>query len=204
MIRRASHLDAVPCSELLYLSSPALYTYFFASGKEKAVEVLKVLFEKPANPFSGEFFWVYEDGGNVLGAIVLFSGRVKEELERNLGQYGREIYRILGLSSGIKLLRRQGLRRIFPVIESDEYYIQALAVFPKFRGMGIGSYMLRKAFDVSRENGVPGVSLLVEKGNDRVVELYLRHGFTVSESMHFPEKYRRYNLKGLYKMVAPV
>ena len=58
-------------------------------------------------------------------------------------------------------------------------YICALALFPKFRGRGLGTEMLSIASKQARERGFDKLSLLVFEQNEGAVRLYERNGFEV-------------------------
>ena len=52
----------------------------------------------------------------------------------------------------------------------------AIALFPEYRGRGIGSALLRSHLDLLKSRGFAGVSLSVQKQN-RALALYTRYGF---------------------------
>ena len=59
------------------------------------------------------------------------------------------------------------------------YYICAMAVFPEYRGKGLGARMLEIAKDKARESGCREESLLVFEQNEKAVKLYEHNGFGV-------------------------
>jgi len=60
------------------------------------------------------------------------------------------------------------------------FYICALALFPGFRGRGVGTKMLSIAREQSHERGFGTLSLLVFEKNEGAVRLYERNGFEVA------------------------
>ncbi len=60
------------------------------------------------------------------------------------------------------------------------FYICALALFPTFRGRGVGTKMLSIASEQTHERGFGTLSLLVFEQNEGAVRLYERNGFEVS------------------------
>lgn len=56
-------------------------------------------------------------------------------------------------------------------------YISSLAVFDRFRGMGLGTRMLSIARDQAREKGLDALSLIVFEQNTGALRLYQREGF---------------------------
>ena len=61
--------------------------------------------------------------------------------------------------------------------EQDSYYICGMAVYPGFRGCGIGSMLLRNAEERTRELGLQKLSLIVFERNEGAKRLYERKGY---------------------------
>ena len=57
------------------------------------------------------------------------------------------------------------------------YYISGMALFPEYRGMGIGTKFLEIAEEKAVRYGLPGISLIVFEENEGALRLYRRHGF---------------------------
>jgi ribosomal protein S18 acetylase RimI-like enzyme len=57
------------------------------------------------------------------------------------------------------------------------WYVNALAVFPEYRGQGVGARLLAEAELRAIEVGAPGLSLIVADQNVRAKRLYLRTGY---------------------------
>ncbi|NCF52698.1 GNAT family N-acetyltransferase [Gammaproteobacteria bacterium] len=68
--------------------------------------------------------------------------------------------------------------------EPDSYYICGMAVFPEYRGRGIGTQLLQHAERRSREHGLSKLSLIVFEKNAGAKRLYERSGY--SEKAHEP------------------
>jgi ribosomal protein S18 acetylase RimI-like enzyme len=63
-------------------------------------------------------------------------------------------------------------------LEKDSsYYIMGVAVFPEYRGKGIGTRFLELAAGKAREYGLSQLSLIVFEQNEGAKRLYERHGF---------------------------
>ena len=62
---------------------------------------------------------------------------------------------------------------------SGSYYVSAMAVFPEYRGKGLGTRILEIAKEEARDHGCQEVSLLVFGQNEGVIHLYERNGFGV-------------------------
>ncbi|MBQ8648869.1 MAG: ribosomal protein S18-alanine N-acetyltransferase, partial [Clostridia bacterium] len=59
----------------------------------------------------------------------------------------------------------------------DEGYITNVAVFPKYRRMGVATALVRKAISYSKKNGLAFLSLEVRKSNSAAIALYENEGF---------------------------
>jgi len=56
----------------------------------------------------------------------------------------------------------------------------AVSIFPEFRGYGTGTKLMKKLFDVLRENGYKRTSLSVQKDNP-ALRLYKRLGYEITD-----------------------
>jgi ribosomal protein S18 acetylase RimI-like enzyme len=59
------------------------------------------------------------------------------------------------------------------------FYIAGLALFPIFRGRGIGNHLLDMAERRARKLGCPEISLIVFAENGEAVRLYAQNGFRI-------------------------
>ena len=62
-------------------------------------------------------------------------------------------------------------------IAAGSWDLFVVAVYPEFRGRGLGSELLRHAEKIGRESGASRMSIIVEDANAGALRLYLRHGF---------------------------
>jgi ribosomal protein S18 acetylase RimI-like enzyme len=202
MIRKAEEKDKADISKLHYMAGEHFFNYFFASTKTTALKILDRLYKHPDTIFSKDFFWVYEDHGTIRGAISLFPGGDKKLLEENIGKQGKKLAQIPGLFKTIKIMFRGSLHKYIPPIYDDELYIQALAVFPQYRGQRVASALLHHAFTYANQQQLPKVSLLVEIPNEHALMVYTHYGFRITITQQFKRKYRKHKLYGVHKMVA--
>jgi ribosomal protein S18 acetylase RimI-like enzyme len=69
-----------------------------------------------------------------------------------------------------------------PLLELEEiaagsWYLNVVAVYPEFRGRGIGSALLVRADEIAGSSRGSQMSVMVEEANVGALKLYLRHGF---------------------------
>jgi ribosomal protein S18 acetylase RimI-like enzyme len=204
MIRKAEGKDKADITKLHYMAGEHFFNYFFAGPETIALKILDRLYELPHTIFSKDFFWVQEDRGTIRGAISLFPGSDKEWFEKNIGRHGKELAHIAGFFPTMKMMLRGSLHNYMPPVYDDELYIQALAVFPQYRGQRVASALLHHAFEYTKQQQLPKVSLLVEIPNEHAIMVYQHYGFRITMTQQFKRKYRRHNLYGVHKMVAEV
>ena len=61
--------------------------------------------------------------------------------------------------------------------KDNSYYIMGVAIFPEYRGQGVGSKFLEQAARKAIEYSLPQLSLIVFEQNEGAKRLYERHGF---------------------------
>ena len=62
-------------------------------------------------------------------------------------------------------------------VAAGSWYLNVVAVYPEFRGQGLGSALLSKAEEIARLADAPQISLIVEEVNAGALKLYLKFGF---------------------------
>ena len=204
MIRKAELKDKKEITKLLYMAAPNLMDYFFASKNEqKTISILEYLYKSNDTIFSMENFSLIEENSKIKGAIALINGGKVDVYEQNIGKnHGKELFKISGILSTIKVMLRKSLNKAFPSFYNDELYIEAISVFPEYRGQGIASKLLKHSFDYAEELNIPKVALLVEMQNEHALNIYKKYGFNIVSTHEFKRKYRKHKLIGVHKMIA--
>ena len=122
--------------------------------------------------YSYRFARIAEVDGVVAGALVSYRG------ELYAGLRDRTWERIDAL-----------LDEACPVSDYEtgpgEYYLDTLAVHPRFRGMGLGSMLIEDAVICARRQGCSRATLIVEKDHPRLVAYYRRLGFVPESELSF-------------------
>ena len=120
---------------------------------------------------------IAELDGQAVGMVTAYDGRrYREMAERTFAIVKKEM--------GIE----------FPGMEAEavpgEYYIDSLAVWPEYRGKGIGRALLTKAIETGRHIGT--VTLAVDPDNPTAERLYESLGFRyVGNLFIFGHDYRK-------------
>ena len=204
MIRKAEARDRADISRLHFIAGPNINKYFFASDEATVIRLLERLYDTPQTILSMEYFRLDEENSAVKGAICIFPAGEKKLLERNIGKYVRDIIRIASPAAVIKMALHNTLNKRLPAFNDDELYIEALAVYPEFRGQGVSSALLKYAFEQARRLNLPKISLMAETPNEHAISIYKKYGFVITETVELGPGYRKYNLYGAHKMVAEV
>jgi ribosomal protein S18 acetylase RimI-like enzyme len=195
--------DANDCANLIYMAAEKELKFIF--GDESVIKkFLQHLVQQPDNIFSRDFIWVDENEKtkDIRGMISLVKGKSVSGLKFNIaGQFG-VISKLIGFSGMLHVIGESlKISRIQPKIRKEEFYVSALAVYPEFRGKGIGSGLLKFAFDYAKVAHYKKMSLGVEMGNEKAFEIYKKLGFVVTATRSLGKNIRKYGLSGHFKMV---
>lgn len=168
--------------QLSQMASDDLYTGLFGA---RASTVLQSMFVRADNDFSYEntrFLALDED---YVGMLHAYPARyTKAHVWRNLWlllRYaGLEVFRFMAAAIA--------LRDIFAFMEqhlnSTDFYIAMLAVYPSYRGCGYSKALLAQANHLAAVQACERLALDVDEGNAIARAAYLKAGFEqVAESM---------------------
>ncbi|WP_421723638.1 GNAT family N-acetyltransferase [Bauldia sp.] len=160
VIRPATLRDATHLTALVDIAGEGLASYFWSQMAEPAQSPFEVGRAR-AQRDDGSFTWrnahVAEIDGEVVGALVGY--RIPDEPDDDELP---EIVRPLGELEA----------------EAPGYwYVNVLAVFPEYRGRGVGAALLRDADAIGRERAPAGMAIIVASYNDGAIRLYGRHGY---------------------------
>lgn len=119
------------------------------------------------------FIDVAEVNGVVGGVAVSYSGGIMEAANEPTFRFLHRYHD--GASKPIQ-------KNVLPLLkvkeaEEDEYYLDSLAVHPRFRGRGLGTALLNHVQKKAKKNGYKKTSLLVEHGNMNAYRLYRKIGY---------------------------
>ncbi len=173
-LRKAEPKDESDFAELFLISAP----FFVELFKKDARKVLRTLFSLPRNLFSFEHVCFAEVSGEIAGMVLSYSAQTHRREYLSTGG-------LLFKSLGFKMIR------IFHVLlrfnshlgklAEGDYYISNLAVYPRFRGAGIGKALMRKAEEDARNIGSNRLVLETEENNSVALGLYKKLGFEITE-----------------------
>jgi ribosomal protein S18 acetylase RimI-like enzyme len=172
-IRRARVEDAADCARLILESAHEFLPAVFGPGIAHALELFA---GRPGNLFSHAHAWIAEDRGMTKGMLLGYS---KKEKTAEDPRTGLMLLYALGPSLLMKLGRLLRLQGTTGFLTNSSYYISNIAVYPEYRGMGIGAALISKALEEARKKGCSKAALDVETDNEGAFRLYSRLGFKV-------------------------
>jgi ribosomal protein S18 acetylase RimI-like enzyme len=161
-LRRATRKDARALAELIEYAGDGIPGYLWSQSAKEGQPPIEVgterVLREEAN-FSYRNAVVTEVDGRV--AAMMLAYRLPEQSEVNLEELP-------------DLLR--------PLEELEQkvpgtFYVNALAAYPEYRGLGLGTKLLEAAHALASEAGCEELSLEVFDQNEDAVRLYERHGY---------------------------
>ncbi|MWC29458.1 GNAT family N-acetyltransferase [Paenibacillus sp. MMS18-CY102] len=164
-IRAAEAGDAEAVAQLIYEAIDDIAFQLTGEGtKEGAVKALKELFLQAGNRFSSSQVLVAVHEEAVAGMILCYYGGDAAALDAPIRE------RLRRVKGGV-------MPAIDKEADEDEYYIDSVAVFAAYRGLGIAKALLQSAEDAGAAHGYKRIALNVEYGNDRAHRLYHSLGY---------------------------
>ena len=138
-------------------------------------EILPGFFGTVADSYSSyDEIWDVDEG--VSAAVWAPPGAEDDEqLEERIGEISAEnadrVFEVLGL-----------MEEKHPV--EPHYYLFVLGTRPEWQGRGVGSALMRPVLETCDRDGVPAY---LEATSERNKQLYLRHGFEVTDEIRLPD-----------------
>lgn len=164
--RKATPSDANVIAQLLmYSMEDITYDFIGTRDQNKAIEFLSELIMQANNQYSYENAWIYEIDGKIAGTCIVYDGSLLYELRQPV----------------LDLLLTKFNRKINPQDETEpgEIYIDNVAIFPEFRGKGIGTEIFQFIIEEYADKKNQTIGLLVDLNKPRAQKLYESLGFKV-------------------------
>ena len=161
-LRWATKQDALALAELIEHAGHGIPSYLWSQSAKEGQPPIEVGMERvqreDAN-FSYRNAVVAEVDGRV--AAMMLAYRLPEHSDVDLDE----------LPDLLRPLEELELK------VPGTFYINALAAYPEYRGLGLGTKLLEAAHTLASEAGCDELSLEVFDGNEGAVRLYERHGY---------------------------
>lgn len=158
-LRPARPEDCKDIAQLFLISSDGLAEYIWSGFAEPDADLAEVGAQRYARqgvPFSYERCLLAVSGEQVLGMLHSFAmpPRDEEDVEED-----------------------PVLRPYVELEDAGSLYVSAVALYPQYRGNGIGTLLLAAADEEARRQDLPRVSLICFEKNERAMRLYRRFGY---------------------------
>ncbi|HEM55549.1 GNAT family N-acetyltransferase [Caldisericum sp.] len=126
---------------------------------------------------------VYFASGKVLDSI--FKDHTKDVLkalyqnEKNLYSFKHTIF----IEVNGKIILKNLIKAYTKIgkVLRDEYYISNVAIYPEFRGSGLGTKLMLYAEQTASKRNLKYLSLDVERENETAINLYKKLGYKITE-----------------------
>src|SRR5699024_3280173 len=109
---------------------------------------------------------VFEEEGKILGSITTYDGGKLEKYRDKLLKRIEREYAVVNLN-------------LEDETQAGELYIDTLSVSPNAQGKGVGTQLIKAAFQKAKDESHSNIGLLVATENPNAKRLYERIGFTV-------------------------
>ena len=187
VMRRASMGDVRTVARLDHLASQPPFDRSFyddlleGSGTDSLVFLEAALTLRASRWGQVEDFLLLEIDGQVAAGCAVFApapeGHRSGPLDPGLFP---EIARKLGWSAGQTARFRSAYERMWPepmrfLDQEANMIVEAVAVFPEFRGRHLGDHLMEAAKERARAEGARTLGVMVVQGNERAARLYARH-----------------------------
>ena len=164
LIRKATIEDSYQIAQYLLMAmEDIVYEFIKKKDYNEAFNFLYHFVKLKNNQYSYQNCVVAEDDGEIIAAVNIYDGAKLEELRSPIIAYLQENF-------GLDYMPESET-------ESGEYYIDTIAVSPRFRRKNIGTKLLQYLINKYVINQKLTLGLLVEEDNLVAKNLYLKLGF---------------------------
>jgi ribosomal protein S18 acetylase RimI-like enzyme len=172
IIRKGKKEDAEDFSRLILHSAPK---YLLSLFGYRVRSIMSELFRRRDNVFSFEYSYFIEVDGRVAGMALAYGYRAKKKMLRN----NLSVLRCMKWTVFTRLGRLLKASAASGRIREGEHYLSGLAVYPRYRGCGLGTRLLETVENNVRESGSSRIVLRTGVDNKKAVRLYERSGYRV-------------------------
>lgn len=203
LFRAATVNDCPKIAQLFSIATDGIANYTWstlqtACPELSLIEIGAKRYAKEQTDFSYQNCVVVEYDGEVIGMMVSFPLKASEAESEGNSEAANHSEPSLSEADVLAPYYRLKLKA------PKTWYIGGIALFPEFRGQGIGTQLLGIARRQAQEQGFQKLSLLAFEQNKRAVKLYEQNGFKVIERTSVvPNEMIRYTGNVLL-MLAPV
>ena len=175
VIRKGKPEDAQDFSRLILFAAPTFAPSLFGSGVRN---LMKNLFQNTRNHFSFEHSYFIEMDDEIAGMALAYNYKQKKEENIHIGLLLLKYMRWSFFTHLPYLLKSE---HIVGQITENECYISDMGVYPKFRGLGLGTKLFGLIEEETRKTGSKRIILDAEIDNKEAIKLYERLGYKIEQ-----------------------
>ncbi len=172
-IRRGKPEDAKDFSHLVIFTGRRYLLHIFGPGVRN---IMKNLFRHRENFFSFEHTQFIEVNGEVAG-MALGYDYIQKQKQTIRGSL--LVLRYLKWGIFVRMVDLLKALNVMGNIAKREYYLSNIAIYPKFRGTGLGAKLLETVEQRAKERGNKRIALEVSTDNGKAIRLYERFGHNI-------------------------
>ncbi len=195
VVRKATEKDSIKYAELILITAP----YFPFLFGENIKQVLQELFLSTNNLFSLKNVFTIEINKELAGILLGYAWKTKKQSNLNTGIL---LFKKVGINLLNNIVPLLKFNSSVGQLDKGEYYISNIAIYPKFRGKGLGKELIKKAEEEAKRKEAEKVVLDVEKENIVAIKFYTKLGYKkVKEFRVYLEKEKVLNF---YRMIKEI
>ncbi len=179
LVRKGRPEDAYHFSELVVLTSPAIFPIVFGSSVKK---MMKDLFPHKRHYYSFDRTFFAEMNGKVVGMAQLHKLMTRKGQTLRLSLLLLKYLKWILPAKAVNLLK---INRLMKDIARNDCYLSNVSVYPEFRSFGIGTKLLEAAEEEAKSIGKKRIVLHAETHNRRAISLYERLGYKIESKTPF-------------------
>ncbi len=188
--------DASAFADFVALAAAEAFPIFFGSSGHT---LMRQVFPRPGHAYSYDKAYFIEVKGRTAG---MMSGLTWQQSQAERGQTSWLLIRVMKWQCwryfwGMLQLRLLNLRA--GQCREGEYYVQFVAVYPRFRRRKLGRRLMTMAEEVARVAGCQKLALDVAVTNRGAIGLYQKAGYTIAKIL--PPKPRNVRVGQVYQMM---
>jgi len=173
IIRKGKPKDAQDFSQLILFTGPILLLYLFGSNVRN---IMRNLFQHTKNYFSFEHSYFIELNDKIAGMALVYDYKQKKQESLRMGLLLLKYLKWSFFTRITYLLKLE-----YGEIRKSECYLSNIAVYPEFRGLGLGRKLLEVIEEEARKTGNKRIVLDVEIDNKKAISLYESFGYKIEK-----------------------
>lgn len=198
-VRSAIADDAEASTQLIYMTMGSMADYLLGGDDGVAAKsIISRLFRRQKNRYSHQYTHLATIYDEIAGLLISYSGKVLKSLNFPMVV---SMFAVNELPETLRFFNRSLPLMCIKEVAADEYFINNVAVFPKFQGRGVGEFLMSLAKKRAKESGLNSCALTVEIENSRAVSWYQHLGYQIVETVKVERLQRRIGFTGLHRMV---